>query len=71
MVGSKPGFGRCVASRPSDRLASLPLVTRSSRTSGAATTTSPPTRQSTTGCRQRSMSSRGHLIHQPRLHHAD
>ncbi len=61
MVGSKPGFDRCVVSRRSDQHASLPPVTPSSRTSRAATTTSLPTSQPTTGCRRRSMTCARHL----------
>ncbi len=55
MVGSKPGFDRCVASRRSDPLGSLPPAMPSSRTSDAATTRSPPTDRPSVGYWRRSM----------------
>ncbi len=54
--GSKPGSDPCVDSRPSDQRGSSPPVTPSCRTSDAATTTSPPTHQSTTEIESHSMS---------------
>jgi len=56
MVGSKPGFDRCGVSRRSDQLESLPPAMPSSKTSDAATTTSPSTHRPNIGYLRRSMS---------------